>query len=168
METTLNKNYQTISLSDYKKLQALQLSEFLSSGQGIHTVSTVVKIDEKNRDSFIKSVEKGNDVLAIDRQQINENFLGLLKDDFNRLVNYSLIAVIVIFFLFFRNVDLTIMAVIPIILSGIVTAGILYFLGLELNIFSTIVCTLIFGAGVDFNIFLTQALQKEITGFVIC
>ena len=163
MESTLNKNYQTISLSDYKKLQALQLSEFLSSGQGIHTVSTVVKIDEKNRDSFIKSVEKGNDVLAIDRQQINENFLGLLKDDFNRLVNYSLIAVIVIFFLFFRNVDLTIMAVIPIILSGIVTAGILYFLGLELNIFSTIVCTLIFGAGVDFNIFLTQALQKEIT-----
>ncbi len=163
LENLLKKADEPISNADYKNLKALQLSEFLSSGQGIHTVSTVVKLNEKNRDRFIKSVEQNHDVLAIDRQQINENFLGLLKDDFNTLVNYSLIAVIVIFFLFFRNVDLTVMAVIPIVLSGVVTAGILYFLGLELNIFSTIVCTLIFGAGVDFNIFLTQALQKEIT-----
>ena len=51
----------------------------------------------------------------------------------------------------------------PIVLTGVVTAGILYFLGLELNIFSTVVCTLVFGVGDDFSIFLTQAMQKEHT-----
>ncbi|MBP0613109.1 MMPL family transporter [Chryseobacterium sp. cx-311] len=162
-EEMLNRNYQPLSLDDYSNLPALQLSEFYGSEKGMHTLSTVVKVDEGQRAQFISDVEKNNEVLAIDRQQINENFLGLLKDDFNSLINYSLIAVILIFLIFFRNIDLTVMAVIPIILSGIVTAGILYFLGLELNIFSTIVCTLIFGAGVDFNIFLTQALQKEIS-----
>ena len=162
-ELMLDFDYKPISISDYARLQALQLPEFYGSGSGLHTISTVVKIDEKNREDFINNVEKNNEVIAIDRQQLNENFLGLLKDDFNTLINYSLAAVILIFLLFFRNVDLTIMALIPIVLSGIVTAGILYFLGLELNIFSTIVCTLIFGAGVDFNIFLTQALQKELT-----
>lgn len=163
VQEMLSKKHEPISINDYKNLKALRLSEFLNEGKGVHTVSTIVKLDEDKRDSFIKKIEKNHDVLAIDRQQLNENFLGLLKDDFNTLVNYSLIAVIIIFLLFFRNIDLTIMAVIPIVLSGVVTAGLLYFLGLELNIFSTIVCTLIFGAGVDFNIFLTQALQKEIT-----
>ena len=159
----LHKKYQPLTIDDYKQLEALQLDQFLNEANGLYTVSTLVKIEQKNRESFVKSVEQLGNTIAIDRQQLNENFLGLLKDDFNNLINYSLIAVIVVFMLFFRNLDLTIMAVIPILLSGIVTGGILYFLGLELNIFSTIVCTIIFGAGVDFNIFLTQALQKEIT-----
>ncbi len=159
----LNKTYSILTPKDYSELKALKLSGFMNESQGLHTVSTLVKLDENHRDTFIKNVEESGGVLAIDRQQLNENFLGLLKDDFGNLINYSLIAVIIIFLLFFRNVDLTLMAVIPIVLSGVVTAGILYFLGLELNIFSTIVCTLIFGAGVDFNIFLTQALQKELT-----
>jgi hypothetical protein len=54
-----------------------------------YTVSNVVKVDEKKRDAFIKDVEKKHDALAIDRQQMNENFLGLLKNDFNTLINYS-------------------------------------------------------------------------------
>ena len=51
----------------------------------------------------------------------------------------------------------------PIVLTGVVTAGLLYLFGLELNIFSTVVCTLVFGVGDDFSIFLTQAMQKEHT-----
>lgn len=162
-ETMLNKAYQPLKIEDYKAIKALQLPQFINSKNGLHTVTTMVKIDESQRDALISSVEENTGALAIDRQQMNENFLGLLKNDFNSLVNYSLIAVVIIFLIFFRSIDLTLFATIPIVLSGIVTAGILYFLGLELNIFSTIVCTLIFGAGVDFNIFLTQALQKELT-----
>ncbi len=159
----LNTQFQPISQEKYGELEALQLDQFINHSNGLYTVSTLVKIDERNRDSFVNAIEKTGNVMAIDRQQLNENFLGLLKEDFTDLINYSVIAVIIVFMLFFRNIDLTLMAVIPILLSGMVTAGILYFLGLEFNIFSTIVCTIIFGAGVDFNIFLTQAMQKEIT-----
>lgn len=159
----LNKDYSTLSLKDYEKVKALQVSEFLSNGNGFYTVSNVVKVDEKKRDAFIKDVEKKHGALAIDRQQMNENFLGLLKRDFNTLINYSLLAIILTIIVFFRNFELTILTMFPIVLTGVVTAGMLYFLGLELNIFSTVVCTLVFGVGDDFSIFLTKAMQKEHT-----
>jgi len=159
----LNKNYTTLSLRDYEKVKALQIPEFLSNENGFYTVSNVVKVDEKKRDAFIKDVEKNHNALAIDRQQMNENFLGLLKRDFSTLINYSLLAIVLTIIVFFRNFELTVLTMFPIVLTGIVTAGILYFLGLELNIFSTVVCTLVFGVGDDFSIFLTQAMQKEHT-----
>ena len=120
-------------------------------------------MDEKKRDAFIKDIEKKHDAIAIDRQQMNENFLGLLKRDFNTLINYSLLAILLTIIVFFRNFELTLLTMFPIVLTGVVTAGILYFLGLELNIFSTVVCTLVFGVGDDFSIFLTKAMQKEHT-----
>ncbi|HBV16860.1 MMPL family transporter [Chryseobacterium carnipullorum] len=159
----LNKNYTALSLKDYEKVKALQISEFLSHEKGFYTVSNVVKVDEKKRDAFIRDVEKNHDALAIDRQQMNENFLGLLKRDFSTLINYSLLAIVLTIIVFFRNFELTVLTMFPIVLTGVVTAGILYFLGLELNIFSTVVCTLVFGVGDDFSIFLTKAMQKEHT-----
>ncbi|MCW3170192.1 MMPL family transporter [Chryseobacterium sp. 09-1422] len=159
----LNKTYPTLSLKDYEKIKALQISEFLSQENGFYTVSNVVKVDEKKRDAFIQDIEKKHDAIAIDRQQMNENFLGLLKRDFNTLINYSLLAILLTIIVFFRNFELTLLTMFPIVLTGVVTAGILYFLGLELNIFSTVVCTLVFGVGDDFSIFLTKAMQKEHT-----
>ncbi|MGR3855748.1 MMPL family transporter [Chryseobacterium indologenes] len=159
----LHKNYAALSLKDYQQVKALQISEFMSSENGFYTVSNVVKVDENKRDIFIKDIEKQHDAIAIDRQQMNENFLGLLKRDFNTLINYSLLAIILTIIVFFRNFELTVLTMFPIVLTGVVTAGILYFLGLELNIFSTVVCTLVFGVGDDFSIFLTQAMQKEHT-----
>ncbi|UKB80038.1 lysophospholipid acyltransferase family protein [Chryseobacterium sp. MEBOG07] len=159
----LHKTYSALSLKDYQKVKALQISEFMSNENGFYTVSNVVKVDENKRDTFIKDIEKKHDAIAIDRQQMNENFLGLLKRDFNTLINYSLLAIVLTIIVFFRNFELTILTMFPIVLTGVVTAGILYFLGLELNIFSTVVCTLVFGVGDDFSIFLTQAMQKEHT-----
>ena len=159
----LNKSYATLSLKDYEKIKALQISEFLSNENGFYTVSNVVKVDEAKRNAFIKDVEKNHEALAIDRQQMNENFLGLLKNDFNTLINYSLLAIVLTIVVFFRNFELSLLTMFPIVLTGVVTAGILYFLGLELNIFSTVVCTLVFGVGDDFSIFLTKAMQKEHT-----
>lgn len=159
----LNKKYSVLGLNDYSKINALQISEFLSQEKGFYTVSNVVKVNESKRDLFIKDIEKKHDAIAIDRQQMNENFLGLLKRDFNTLINYSLLAILVTIILFFRNFELTLLTMFPIVLTGVVTAGILYFFGLELNIFSTVVCTLVFGVGDDFSIFLTKAMQKEHT-----
>ena len=159
----LNKTYSTLSLKYYEKIKALQISEFLSQENGFYTVSNVVKVDEKKRDAFIKDIEKKHDAIAIDRQQMNENFLGLLKRDFNTLINYSLLAIVLTIIIFFRNFELSLLTMFPIVLTGVVTAGILYFLGLELNIFSAVVCTLVFGVGDDFSIFLTKAMQKEHT-----
>ena len=147
----------------YLDFEALSLQDFISSKDGLHSVTTLVKIDENRRDEVVNRLKGGESLLVIDRQQLNETFLGNLKNDFNRLVNLSFIAVLLILFVFFRRVELVLISAIPIALTGLVTAGVMGLLGIDLNIFSTIVCTLVFGHGVDFSIFMTSALQKEYT-----
>lgn len=159
----LDKKFEPISFSEYTKMKALFLNEFVTEKNGFFTISSVVKVSNAQRDAFVAKIEKEKDVIAIDRQQMNETFLGKLRDDFNNLINYSFIAVILILFVFFRRVELVLISTIPIVITGIVTAGIMYFFNIQLNIFSLIVCTLIFGHGVDFSIFMTSALQKEYT-----
>ncbi|UOK42936.1 MULTISPECIES: MMPL family transporter [Flavobacterium] len=159
----LQKDFSPIGFETYAKVKALFLDEFVASKNGFYTVSSVVKVSNEQRDAFVQKVSKEKNVLAIDRQQMNETFLGKLRDDFNDLVNYSFVAVILILFVFFRRIELVIVSTIPIVITGLVTAGVMGILGIQLNIFSTIVCTLIFGHGVDFSIFMTSALQKEYT-----
>ena len=159
----LDKKFETISFEDYEKMKVLFLDEFVTNKEGFYTISSVVKVSNQQRDAFVNQISKEKEVIAIDRQHMNETFLGKLKDDFNSLVSYSLIAVFLILLFFFRRIELVIISMIPILLTGIVTLGIMSVFDIELNIFSTIVCTLIFGHGVDFSIFMTSALQKEYT-----
>lgn len=159
----LNKTFKPIPLEEYAQLDALQLKEFVTEKNGFFTISTLVKVSNEQRDTFVKSVSAEPHLMVIDRQQMNETFLGKLKSDFITLVNYSFIAVVLILFFFFRRIELVIISCIPIIITGVVTAGIMGIFNIQLNIFSVIVCTLIFGHGVDFSIFMTSALQKEYT-----
>lgn len=159
----LNQPFRPISFDDYSKLQALQLHEFVTEKNGFYTIATVVKVSNDKRDAFVKFAQTQPEIVAIDRQQMNETFLGNLKNDFSRLVNYSFIAVILILFFFFRRIELVLVSCIPIAVTGIVTAGIMAIFDIQLNVFSSIVCTLVFGHGVDFSIFMTSALQKEYT-----
>ena len=159
----LDLDFKPISAAEYLKVQALQLHEFVTEKNGFFTISTLVKVGPGQRDAFVKSAEAKKNLIVIDRQQMNETFFSTLKTDFNSLVNYSFVAVILILFFFFRRIELVIVSCIPIALTGIVTAGIMGIFGIQMNIFSMIVCTLIFGHGVDFSIFMTSALQKEYT-----
>ena len=159
----LQNRFAPISIDEFASVKAFFLNEFVSEKDGFYTVTSVVKVSNEQRDSFLAKMGREKDVVAIDRQQLNETFLGKLKDDFNSLINYSFIAVVLVLFVFFRRIELVMVSTIPIVITGIVTAGIMGIFGIQLNIFSMIVCTLIFGHGVDFSIFMTSALQKEYT-----
>jgi 1-acyl-sn-glycerol-3-phosphate acyltransferase len=159
----LSKNFKPISLKEYFKLKALPLKEFIAEKNGFYTVVSVVKVSNAQRNAMASKLGAKPKIMVIDRQQMNETFFGGLKDDFSTLINYSVVAMIVILFFFFRRIELVLISCIPIFITGIVTAGIMGMFDIRLNIFSTIVCTLVFGHGVDFSIFMTSALQKEYT-----
>jgi 1-acyl-sn-glycerol-3-phosphate acyltransferase len=159
--TLLNADFSTIQFSDYEAVKALFLKEFVSKKEGFYTISSLVKLNLNERENFVEAISKNENLVVIDRKQMNETFLGQLRDDFTNLINYSLIAVLLILFVFFKRIELVLLSAIPIIITGIVTGGLMNLFGLQLNIFSTIVCTMIFGLGVDFSIFMTSALQKE-------
>lgn len=158
----LDKIPQTVSLNEYSEIPAFFTEEFTSEKDGFFTVTSVVKVDDDKRAEFVKSIsEKEKEVLVIDRKQLNETFLGHLKADFNRLINYSFIAVILILWYFFRRLELVLISLVPITITGFITMGLMGLIDIQLNIFSMIVTTLIFGHGIDFTIFMTSALQKE-------
>ena len=157
-----DKRYHPLKLNDFKAFNPSLFEEFVSEKNGFYTISTLVKLKEEKREDFITNYQNKETVI-IDRKQLNENFLGDLVSDFNHLVNYSFIAVLLILWFFFRRIELVIISAIPIALSGLVTAGLMGLFNIQFNIFSSIVCTLVFGHGVDFSIFMTNALQKEYT-----
>ena len=160
--SVFDKSYKPLNLQDYRAFNPSLFDEFVSNKNGFYTISTLVKLKEENRENFVKQYHN-NETIVIDRKQLNENFLGNLVSDFNHLVNYSFIAVLLILWYFFRRIELVIISAIPIALSGLVTAGLMGLFDIKFNIFSSIVCTLVFGHGVDFSIFMTSALQKEYT-----
>ncbi|SFT03019.1 hypothetical protein SAMN05660206_109133 [Sphingobacterium wenxiniae] len=161
--TLLTQKQTPISLADFESLQSIGMSDFIAERDGFYTLSTLVKVDDEQRTPFLKQMETNPSVVVIDRQNLNETFLGQLRDDFNRLVGYSFFAVLFILWVFFRRIELVLLSAIPIGLTGLVTAGLMGLFGLEFNIFSAIVCTLVFGHGVDFSIFMTAALQRQYT-----
>lgn len=157
----LSESFRPMQLSDFGQLPNTGIRDFVVNKNGFFTVSSMVKLEEKNRNTLIKKLEEIPGVVVVDRKQLNETFLGKLRDDFNALLGYSSVAILLILWLFFRRLELVLLAAIPIGLTGLVTAGLMGFFGLEFNIFSAIVCTLVFGHGVDFSIFMTAALQKQ-------
>ncbi len=158
----LNKKYTPLTLENYQEINLPFLKESITEKDGFITISTLVQTRENSSENLTEILEKEN-VIAIDRKHLSEQFLGHLKEDFKSLMNYSLLAVFLILFFFFRRIELALLSITPIILTGIVTMGIAYLFHLELNIFSLIVTTLIIGVGVDFSIFMTSALQKRYT-----
>jgi 1-acyl-sn-glycerol-3-phosphate acyltransferase len=156
------QGFQVVSLAEFLDFELLSVNDFFSEREGFYTFSSIVKIDESKKEELFKTLEN-EDVIIIDRKLLNEQFLGQLRDDFIRLMNLSFAVIFVIMLLFFRRLELALLSMIPIVFTGLITAGVMAVFGIEFNVFSTIVITLILGLGIDFSIFMTSGLQMRHT-----
>ncbi|PKA83233.1 hypothetical protein ATE92_1383 [Ulvibacter sp. MAR_2010_11] len=157
----LQKDFVPLNLEDYKQWNGLAIDDFIASKDNFYTVTTLVKIPETSA-PLVKDAFKDNpDVLVIDRQEMNETLLGNLKNDFNKLIMYCLGIVVLLLFLFYRNIRLTVITVLPIIITWFITIGLMGLFNIEFNIFNVIISTFIFGLGVDYSIFTTNGLLQE-------
>ncbi|MEN9489427.1 MAG: hypothetical protein RL494_1692 [Bacteroidota bacterium] len=160
---TLNQKFIPIPFAEYAKVKSFFLEEFVAAKNGFYTVSTLVTVPNSKRDSFVSAIKENPNTVVIDRKETNETFLKTLKINFENLVNYSFVIIFFVLFLAFRRIELVIVSIIPILISWIFTTGIMGIFGIQFNVINIIVCTLIFGIGVDYSIFMTMALQKEHT-----
>ncbi|MCF4101631.1 MMPL family transporter [Gillisia sp. M10.2A] len=159
--TLLHTNFEPIALLDYKNTSTLYLDDFISSSKNFATVTTSVEIEETMLDNFIAQFPKESNLVVVDRKQINQNFLGNLKNDFNNLVAYSIIAVFLVLMLFYRSLEVSLLTLLPIAITWVIALGIMAMLGIEFNILNIIISTFIFGLGLDYSIFITNAFLKE-------
>lgn len=157
----LNKDFDPLFLEDYRNTSTLYLGDFITSGENFATVTTSVNVEPQELESLVEEFKNIDNVILIDRQQINKGFLGNLKNEFNRLIGFSIIAVFLVLLLFYRSLELTLFTLIPIGITWIISLGIFAVLNIEFNILNIIISTFIFGLGLDYSIFITNAFLKE-------
>ncbi len=160
----LQKDFQTVDINQFKKINALLTSEFINDDSHFKTITSLVKLRQNQVENFTKKYQSAvADASLIDRKMISETFLTGLKDNFSSLINYSFLAILFLLLLFFRNIELTILTIVPIAITWFITLGVMGLLHIEFTIFNVIISTFIFGLGVDYSIFITNALIKDYT-----
>ncbi|WP_452227152.1 MMPL family transporter [Lacinutrix cladophorae] len=157
----LENTFNPLTVTDFKALKNISTEDYISSKNDFSTVTTLVKVQDKNTQSLVETFENQEKTVVVDRKHMNETFLGNLKTDFNRLVLYSSIVVLLLLLLFYRSISLTLVTAIPIALTWLLTIGTMGFFGIQFNIFNIIISTFIFGLGIDYCIFITNGLLHE-------
>ncbi|MEO2061593.1 MAG: MMPL family transporter [Christiangramia sp.] len=157
----LASDFEPIGLQEYKQAGTLYLSDFISEGNNFATVTSTVNLPEENSEDFIQLFQDDPNIYPIDRKAINQNFLGSLKDNFNLLIGFSVLAVFLILLAFYRNIEISILTLLPIAITWVCALGIMGIMGLHFNILNIIISTFIFGLGLDYSIFMTNACLKE-------
>lgn len=161
VNTVLYKNYKTISEKDVTNLLSVFGEDLIIENDEGTSVVSSVKLLGKNKVSFIELVKGMPHVTIIDKSYFTHRLVNLLKEDFSRLVNASLIIVFLIILLSYGRIELSLIAFIPILLSWLWTLGLMGLLGLKFNIVNIIICTFIFGLGIDYSIFVVRGLTQK-------
>lgn len=157
----LNKVFETIGLNDYKNAGSLYLNDFISEGEELATVTSAVSLKEENTEKFLSYFQDEPGVFALDRKAMNQNFLGNLRADFNNLILISVLAVFIVLLISYRNLEISLFTLLPIAITWICALGIMAILDIEFNILNIIISTFIFGLGLDYSIFITNACLRE-------
>src|SRR5690606_36545233 len=137
----LSKDFDELDLLDYGEVGALPLDDYISTDEHSTTLTSIVKLDEGESENIKEIFRDLPNTYVIDRQEMNEAFLGNLKNDFNKLISYSILVVMLILFLFFRSFSLTLVTGIPIFITWWITIGIMGAVNIEFIIFNIIIST---------------------------
>lgn len=157
----LAKDFRELDLMEYGELGALPLDDYISTTDHATTLTSIVKLDEEENKNIKELFKNHPNTFVIDRQEMNETFLGNLKNDFHKLIGYSILVVMLILFLSFRSFSLILVTGAPIFITWWITIGIMGIFDIEFNIFNIIISTFIFGLGIDYSIFVTTGLLRE-------
>ena len=158
----LKHNYPTLSADSLIALQIFPVEDFIHQGPDMVTVTSVIKTDAAHASKVRATFDDTEHLLPIDRQHVNEVFLGNLKTDFNNLIAYSMVVVVLLLLLFYKSISLTLVTCIPIFLTWLLTIGLMGALGISFTIFNIMISTFIFGLGIDYGIFITNGLLQEL------
>ncbi|WP_430813721.1 1-acyl-sn-glycerol-3-phosphate acyltransferase [Carboxylicivirga sp. RSCT41] len=154
----LKNDFQTISDHDATMLKNLFLQNLISEQSGKVSMVSICKVDQTDKTQFFNAIGEKEDLLILDKQFFTNRFFEVLKDDFSKLINYSMIVVFLIVLLFWGRIELALVTFVPIVLSWQWTIGLMGIFDIHFNIFNIIICTFIFGLGIDYSIFLMQGM----------
>ena len=141
------------------------LSNFIEqSADGKYLVFTSVLMPQEQKKTVSDAVASCPGAVVIDPFYYTSDMVRVLNDDFNVILNISMIFVLIVLLLSFRSIALAVIAFVPMGLSWFVVKGVMGIFGLEFNLINIIIATFIFGIGVDYSIFVMKGLLAGASG----
>ena len=89
-----------------------------------------------------------------------KNLIELIRDDFNLIMWISLGFVLLLLLCTYRNIWITLIALVPMVLSWYTVLGAMALFGQPFNLVNIIVSSFVFGIGVDYSVFIMEGLLK--------
>ena len=89
-----------------------------------------------------------------------KNLIELIRDDFNIIMWISMGFVLLLLFFTYRNIWITLIALMPMVLSWYTVLGAMALFGQTFNLVNIIVSSFVFGIGVDYSVFIMEGLLK--------
>lgn len=157
----LDSSFSTKNPKEFAPLTDMFLNNYVNWGDSVNSIITIVKTEKQNKHRLFKKCASNKDIIIFDNQYYTDQFLSVLKDDFNLIIIFSTILAFVILLLFFGRIENAIITFLPIMLSMIWTTGIMGLFGIEFTVFNIIISTFILGLGVDYSIFIMSGLVNN-------
>ena len=150
---------ETLTLNDFKDTAIAQLlnEKIVFQEKKALILTTLTVADKADIQTVAKRVKTGIDgAMFLNKRDFVEKITTYVAREFQQLLFFAAFSMVAIVFIFFRKIKIVFIAVLPVFLSALMTAGILGLAHIEINLISTIFVVFVFGIGIDFSIFLTN------------
>jgi uncharacterized protein len=162
-EQWLDKSFSPVVPTELKGMNDLFFDNYVIRTDTLAAIINILKIDQAaiEAGTVYEILEQEPGTWVIDKRVITSEFIGILKDNFDKLVMISLSLVFLILLIAYGRIELTLITMIPIFISWVWVVGIMAMLGISFNIFNIIILTFIFGLGIDYSIFVMRGLLQQ-------
>lgn len=129
-----------------------------------YLVMTSAVVVPEFRTEVNKAVDEIPGSLVTDSYYYTGELIEMVSEDFNKVLGISSIFVFIVLLLSFRSVAVSLVAFMPMFLSWHVVRGVMGLFGLDFNLISIVIASLIFGVGVDYSIFSIKGMISRYSG----
>jgi 1-acyl-sn-glycerol-3-phosphate acyltransferase len=157
----LDSDFTPAGPDDMHGLTSLFLKPYISEGQQMATVTTILKVRQGDKPLLYDALKGEESSFIFDKQYLTSTFMDILNADFNKLVIISLLIVFLVLLITYGRLELALITFIPMFISWIWTLGIMGLFGMKLNIFNIIITSFVFGLGVDYALFSIQGMLQK-------
>ena len=132
-EDLLTNTYEPESLFDADVIPSGLLSNMIEMTDGVYMVFTPVQMKIEDKFEIGNEMIQIPDVVVVDPMFYASEMVKTINNDFNIALNISMAFVFIVLLLSFRNIILSILAFIPMMLSWFIVLGVMGIFGLQFN-----------------------------------
>ncbi|PIY30703.1 MAG: hypothetical protein COZ08_11420, partial [Bacteroidetes bacterium CG_4_10_14_3_um_filter_42_6] len=116
-----NQPFHTVNADSLGVLNTLFLDNYFIRKDTITAIINILKVngDAASIQKVYNAFDGNPDVWVIDKRKITSDFVTILKDNFNKLVLISITLVFIILLLAYGRIELTLITMIPMVLSWV-------------------------------------------------